>query len=70
MLHLEDYARLVVAVRHTADALRREAEFVGQGDRAELLRSRAEACERRAAEMERDMPASCYPSDPHRLASV
>ena len=35
-MHLDDYVRLVVAIRHTADALRREAEFLGNGDHADL----------------------------------
>lgn len=65
-MHPEDYARLVVAIRDTAEALRREADFVQDGDQAAMLRARAEACERRAAEMERDLPAFRCPSDPHR----
>ncbi len=65
-MRLEDYARLVVAIRHTADALRREADFVGNRDHADLLRSRAEACERRAAEMELDLPAVCDPVEARR----
>lgn len=66
-MHLEDYARLVTAIRHTADALRREADFLGDGDHADLLRARAEACERRAAEMERDLPAVRDPDEAYRL---
>lgn len=69
-MYLEDYVRLVVAARDTAEALRREADYVENQQHAALLRSRAEACDRRAAEMERDLPAYRFPSDPQHVASL
>ena len=56
-MHLEDYTHLVHAIRATADALRREADYVQNATHAEVLRHRAAACERRATEMERELPA-------------
>ena len=67
-MHLEDYAHLVHAIRTTADALRREADYVQNASQAEVLRHRAEACERRAAEMERDLSAARVPSQVHPAA--
>ena len=61
-MHLEDYTHLVKAIRTTADALRREADFVENRTHAEVLRLRAEACDRRAAEMERDLPGHVSPA--------
>ena len=60
-MEFEDYTRLISAIRRTADALRREADFVDNLSHAEILRDRAEACARRAAEMERDLPLG-FPS--------
>lgn len=67
-MHLEDYAHLVHAIRTTADALRREADYVQNASQAEVLRHRAAACERRAAEMERDLTAAAVPTEAHPAA--
>lgn len=56
-MYQEDYVRLVSEIRSTADALRREADYVRNRERAESLRSRAKACDKRAAELERDLPS-------------
>ena len=55
-MELADSIRLVRAIRDTAEALRQEAEFVENSSEAAFLRHSAEACDRRAAEMERDLP--------------
>ena len=57
-MYQEDYVRLVSEIRSTADALRREADHVRNRDRADSLRQRAQACDRRAAELERDLPSA------------
>ena len=57
-MYREDYVRLVSEIRGTADALRREADYVRNRDRADSLRRRARACDRRAAELERDLPSA------------
>lgn len=51
-MQLEDYVRLVAAIRNTAEALRSEADYIGDFHQAEFLRERASACERRASEIE------------------
>ena len=56
-MELADCIRLVRAIRDTAEALRQEAEIAESCSEAAFLRDGAEACERRAAEMERDLPA-------------
>ena len=68
-MHFEDYARLISAIRETAEALRREADFVDNLHHADALRDRAEACAQRASEMERDLPL-CMPRDAVEKASV
>ena len=52
-----DTIRLVRAIRDTADALRQEADVVDNESEAAFLLRSAEACERRAAEMERALPS-------------
>ena len=52
-MELADSIRLVRAIRDTAEALRQEAEIAGNSSEAAFLRHSAEACDRRAAEMER-----------------
>jgi hypothetical protein len=63
----DDYTRLVSAIRMTAGALRREAEYVEQKDAcsARSLRLRASAFDSRAAELERTLapcPAAPRPA--------
>ena len=55
-MDLKDTIRLVRAIRDTADALREEADVVENHSEAAFLIRSAEACERRAAEMERGLP--------------
>ncbi len=55
-MELEDYLRLISAIRDTADALRQEADYVNDPDEGSFLRRRAESCDRRATQMERDLP--------------
>ena len=68
-MHFEDYARLISAIRETAEALRREADFVDNLSHADVLRDRADACARRASEMERDLPL-CMPGEAAEKASA
>lgn len=58
-MRFEDYSRLVSAIRMTAGALRREAEYVEPKDRqsAHSLRLRARQFDSRAAELERTLGA-------------
>lgn len=55
-METSDTIRLVRAIRDTADALRQEADVVDNQSEATFLRRSADACERRAAEMERELP--------------
>ena len=55
-METRDTIRLVRAIRDTADALRQEADVVDNQSEAGFLRRSAEACDRRAAEMERALP--------------
>ena len=63
-MELSDTIRLVRAIRDTADALRQEADVVDSESEAAFLRHSAEACERRAAEMERELPTRAMALDP------
>ena len=53
-----DYQRLISAARDTAEALRQEADYVDDPQEEAVLLCRADSCDRRAAEMERDLPAT------------
>ncbi len=55
-MELEDYLRLISAIRDTADALRQEADYVDDPEEESFLLRHADSCDRRAAEMERDLP--------------
>ncbi|MCG8359602.1 MAG: hypothetical protein MI920_28895 [Kiloniellales bacterium] len=57
-MELEDRLRLVVAIRDTADALRQEADYVEDPEEVAFLLRHAESCDRRAAEMERELPTA------------
>lgn len=55
-MEMREAIRLVRAIRDTADALRQEADVVDNQSEATFLLRSADACDRRAAEMERDLP--------------
>ncbi len=63
-MELADSIRLVRAIRDTAEALRQEADIADSSSEAAFLRHSAEACERRAAEMERALPSDAMARQP------